>query len=240
MAALRILILDNTREERYFGSQSLLGWVLRMAPAGSQVMVRRPPGGDLPLECAFDAICISGSVTSCMTEDEPWIREYDAFVSDHIRKKTPILGICFGHQTLARCLFRMAGQKPALGRSKDAELGWQTIQVLEQGGLFEGLGESFVTYQSHYEEVSETPPGTIRLAETDRCAVQAFQVKGAPIFGIQFHPEHSVEYAEESLANKLKKGERRDWILNPGLGTKLYDENVGIRIFGNFFRIAES
>ena len=240
MKPLKVLILDNTREDRYFGSSSLQGWVLRMAPAGSEVLVRRPPHGDLPEDRDFDAICISGSVTSCMTENEPWIPAYDAYVTEHIRARTPILGICYGHQTLARCLFKMAGKSPALGRSKDAELGWQTITTLKRDSIFEGLGESFVSYQSHYEEVSETPPGTIRIAETDRCAVQAFEMEGAPVFGIQFHPEHSIEYAEESLANKLKKGERRDWILNPGMGKKLYDENVGIRIFGNFFRIANS
>jgi GMP synthase-like glutamine amidotransferase len=240
MKPMKILILDNTREDRYFGSSSLQGWVLRMAPAGSEVWVRRPPHGDLPVGGDFDAICISGSVTSCMTENEAWIPAYDAYVTEHIRARTPILGICYGHQTLARCLFKMAGKSPALGRSKDAELGWQTITTLKRDSIFEGLGESFVSYQSHYEEVSETPPGTIRIAETDRCAVQAFEMEGAPVFGIQFHPEHSIEYAEESLANKLKKGERRDWILNPGMGKKLYDENVGIRIFGNFFRIANT
>lgn len=240
MKPMRILILDNTREERYFGSASLQSWVIRMAPVGSEVRVMRPPHGDLPEGGKFDAICISGSVTSCMTENEPWIQAYDDYVSEQIRARTPILGICYGHQTLARCLFKMAGKTPALGRSKDAELGWQTITALKRDSIFEGLGKTFVSYQSHYEEVSETPPGTHRIAETDRCAVQAFEVDGAPIFGIQFHPEHSIEYAEESLANKLKKGERRDWILNPGMGKKLYDENVGIRIFGNFFRIAST
>ena len=240
MKPMRILILDHTREERYFGSTSLHSWVIRMAPVGSEVVVRRPPHGDLPVGSQFDAICISGSVTSCMTENEAWIQAYDAYVTGHIRSKTPILGICYGHQTLARCLFKMAGETPALGRSRDAELGWQTITALHRDSIFEGLGTSFVSYQSHYEEVSETPPGTRRIAETDRCAVQAFEVEGAPIFGIQFHPEHTIEYAEESLANKLKKGERRNWILNPGMGKKLYDENVGIRIFGNFFRIANS
>lgn len=240
MNGMKILILDNTREERFFGSAGLTGWALRMAPVGSSVVVRRPPDGDLPFGRDFDAVMISGSVTSCMNEEEAWIPAFDDYVTELIRKKVPTLGICYGHQTIARCLFRMHGKPPALGRSKDAELGWQTIQTLVGDTLFQGLGKSFVTYQSHYEEVSETPPGTRRLAETDRCAVQAFEVEGAPVFGIQFHPEHSIEVVEEALANKIKKGERRDWILNPGMGPKLYDENVGIRIFGNFFRIAKS
>ena len=59
------------------------------------------------------------------------------------------------------------------------------------------------------------------------------------IFGVQFHPEYSIEEAEASLAKKLKKGERRDWILNPGLGSKLYDKTVGTTLFGNFFKTAQ-
>ncbi len=238
--ALKILVLDNTREAAFFGSKSLLDWVIKMAPQGSEVMVRRSPDADIPHDLNLDLLFISGSITSCLTRDESWIEPYDAFVTAHIQKRTPMLGICYGHQTIARCLFRMHDMEPQLGRAKDAELGWQTIQTLSTETLFEGLGESFVTYQSHYEEVSALPPGTVRIAETDRCAIQAFQLEGAPIFGIQFHPEHTIEYAEEALANKLKKGERRDWILNPGKGKQLYNENVGKKIFGNFFKIAQS
>jgi GMP synthase-like glutamine amidotransferase len=61
-----------------------------------------------------------------------------------------------------------------------------------------------------------------------------------PVFGIQFHPEYTVTEGEESLANKIKKGVASEWIFNPGKGEKLYNENVGKVIFGNFFGIAGS
>ena len=149
-----------------------------------------------------------------------------------------MLGICYGHQAIARCLYTQAAQAPTLRKAQNPELGWQTMQITAGNPLFEGLKESFVTYESHYEEVGELPPGSVGFAKSDRCDTQAFQIEGKPIFGVQFHPEYTVAEAERSLANKQKKGERKDWILNPGKGPKLYDENVGKAIFGNFFRIA--
>lgn len=236
---LKILILDNNREEKSFGSRNLVHWALKTAPTGSEVMVRRAPDFDLPQDLQFDALVLSGSITSCLEFNEAWIKPYDDFVTEQIKKKTPTLGVCYGHQTIARCLFRMEGRDPQLGKSKDAELGWQTVSKIAESKLFLGLPESFLTYESHYEEVTELPPGARRLAETDRCPIQAFELLDRPVYGIQFHPEYSVDEAEFSLANKLKKGERKDWILNAGKGPKLYDENVGNIIFGNFFRIAD-
>ncbi|MBS1959079.1 MAG: type 1 glutamine amidotransferase [Bdellovibrionales bacterium] len=236
---LKILILDNTREASCFGSKNIVHWTLKMAPQGSEVLVRRPPDEDIPpQDIRVDAIILSGSITSCMEANESWIQPLDQFITRHLTLGTPMLGICYGHQAIARCLFQMAGKAAPLRRADHPELGWQKIQITQSNPLFEGLANNFVTYESHYEEVGETPPGAEVFAKTEFCDTQAFQVHGKSIFGIQFHPEYSIDEAEESLANKLKKGERKDWILNLGKGSKLYDENVGKAIFGNFFRIA--
>jgi GMP synthase (glutamine-hydrolysing) len=212
-----------------------------MAPVGSTVLVRRAPDQDLPpIDDSFDAIIISGSITSCLDTSEEWIAPYDAFVTHHVRNQTPILGVCYGHQTLARCLSAMSGLDHGMRVAPKAEFGWQTIQITEKSELFEGLVGEFVTYESHVEEVFTLPPGTIKLAQSNHCDLQAFEVVGQPVFGIQFHPEYSIEQAEESLVNKIKKGVPSEWIFNPGKGKELYQENVGKVIFGNFFRIASS
>jgi GMP synthase-like glutamine amidotransferase len=238
---LKILVLDNTREASSFGSKNIVEWALRESPEGSEIFVRRPPDQDLPSRALnFDAIILSGSITSCFEVTEIWVRPYDEFVTDHLKKGTPILGICYGHQSLARCLFQWHGQTPQFQKSRDAELGWATVRKIAETPLLEGLPASFVTSESHYEEITETPPGTIRFAESDRCVVQGFEVIGKPAFGVQFHPEHPVAEVEEALAKKLKKGERKDWILNAGKGPKLYNDQVGKTIFGNFFKIADA
>ena len=235
---LKILIIDNNREEKSKGSKNIVHWALKMAPEGSEVLVRRAPDRDLPQGVEIDALLLSGSRTSSLETEEPWIRPYDEFVTRHLEKGTPILGICYGHQTVGRCLARMNGQKPTLRTATDGEFGWIEVRITDESRLLEGLHERFITYESHFEEVAEVPPGAFKFAETDRCALQGFEVRGKPVFGIQFHPEYGIDEAEASLAEKLKNGVRKEWIVNAGKGSKLYDENVGKVIFGNFFGIA--
>lgn len=239
MKPLKILIIDNNREEKSFGSRNLVDWSIKTAPAGSEVMVRRAPDQDLPpMSMDVDAIVISGSITSCLEKDESWIKPYDEFVTAHIQKGTPTLGVCYGHQTIARCLSRLHGQEPTLRVAPKGEFGWQKIRITDQTPILKGLEGSFITYESHFEEVVEVPPGAKKFAETDHCNLQGYEVLDKPIFGIQFHPEYSIDEAESSLKKKIENGVPSEWIFNPGKGEKLYDENVGKVIFGNFFRIA--
>jgi GMP synthase-like glutamine amidotransferase len=239
MKPLKILIIDNNREEKSYGSKNLVDWSIKTAPPGSEVMVRRAPDQDLPpTSLNVDAIVISGSITSCLEKDESWIKPYDEFVTAHIQKGTPTLGVCYGHQTIARCLSRLNGKEPTLRVAPKGEFGWQTIRITGETPILKGLEGSFVTYESHFEEVVEVPPGAKKFAETDHCNLQGYEVLNKPIFGIQFHPEYSIEEAESSLQKKIENGVSSEWIFNPGKGDKLYNENVGKVIFGNFFRIA--
>ena len=236
---LKILVIDNNRDETSWGAGNLVHWVVKHAPEGSTVLVRRAPHQDLPsMQTHFDALVISGSSTSCLSENEPWIKPYDAFVTEHIQKSTPILGVCYGHQTIARCLSRMKGQEAKLGKAVQAEHGWGEVTLVDESRLFEGMTGSFYTYHSHYEEVSEVPPGVTVFAESQRCKIQGFEVIGKPIFGVQFHPEYNIDYGEQILKEKKAKKVNPDWLLNAGKGSQLYNENVGKTIFGNFFRIA--
>ncbi len=238
---LKILILDNTRDQIIWGARNLVHWALKTSPEGSEVIVRRSPHGDLPsFDFKPDAIVLSGSSTSCMEKAEPWIASYDQLVTHHIQAGTPILGVCYGHQTVSRCLFKLKGQEPKLRTAPSGEHGWADIQIIDDSILFEGLHKKFVSFQSHFEEVYEAPPGVRVFAESERCKIQAFQVVDRPIFGIQFHPEYTIEEGERNLVRKKEMGVRPDTILNPLQGSRLYDENVGKVIFGNFFKLASS
>ncbi len=239
IAPLRVLIFDNNREPPSFGSSNLVHWVLKTTPPGTEVIVRRPPHADLPQREGFDAVVLSGSITSCLEEQEPWIAPYDQWVTEQIQKGTPLLGICYGHQTLARCLNKMYGKVPQLRKSEHPELGWVKINFEARSVLWTGLTDGFYTYESHYEEVSELPPRSKHIASSERCLIQGFEGVDRPYFGVQFHPEYFVEEAERSLSEKLKKGIQKDWILNPGKGQALYDEKVPLQLFNNFFALAQ-
>lgn len=95
----------------------------------------------------------------------------------------PILGICYGHQLLAK----MLGGKVELGSS--GEYGKEFIEVLNRSNLFKGLEKREQVWFSHGDKIEKLPKNVKRLAKTSNCAVAAFGDEGKKIYGVQFHPE---------------------------------------------------
>jgi len=229
---MKILIVDCTVEPDSWGSPELQRYA--RAVKGATVTVRRAPDGDLPSDPrAFDRIIVSGSKTSA-TEEAPWIDELSTFLRRSIDASQPLLGVCFGHQMLARVL----GGIKVVGRAKLGEIGWTRIELGAESPLFKGLPRNFHSFSSHFDEVVELPKGLRNLASSPACAVQAVQLGDRPIFGVQFHPERDVPGAEKSFAwaRTTFRTERFDprTLLHPSAGGKLYDAQVAEKIFGNF------
>ncbi|MCM2323607.1 MAG: type 1 glutamine amidotransferase [Oligoflexia bacterium] len=227
---MRILIIDNNIDPRFWGSAELRHYA-KLAQ-GATVHVRRAPHDDLPASpLPYDRIIVSGSKTSAL-EDAPWIFRLQDFVRQALDAGKPYLGVCYGHQTLARAL---AG-RDTVRKGTTPEFGWSRIEVLVPSPLFEGLPPEFHTYSSHFEEVHKLPPGMKQLARSEACEIQACQLEDRPVFGIQFHPERTLEGAKESLAEHQKKP-RSLPLLHADRSEELFDPRVGEKIFGNFLRI---
>jgi GMP synthase (glutamine-hydrolysing) len=95
----------------------------------------------------------------------------------------PILGICYGHQLMAKDL----GGRVARGTVK--EYGHSSLEALESP-LFRGLPPRPLTvWMSHGDTVVEAPPGFAVAGRTEDCAIAAMQDPGRRLFGLQFHPE---------------------------------------------------
>ncbi|MEX2145663.1 MAG: glutamine-hydrolyzing GMP synthase [Candidatus Rokuibacteriota bacterium] len=95
----------------------------------------------------------------------------------------PILGICYGHQLLAKDL----DGRVSPGIMK--EYGHSSFQPAD-GRLFRGLGTTPLTvWMNHGDTVVEVPPGFAIVGATDDCKVAAMEDAGRSIFGVQFHPE---------------------------------------------------
>jgi GMP synthase (glutamine-hydrolysing) len=101
----------------------------------------------------------------------------------------PILGICAGHQFMARFFGGVA--KP----SKIPEFGKVKLTIIKQGcPLLDDVAESSIVWESHNDEVAQLPDSFDRYAESQNCAIQVMQHHDKPFFGLQFHPE--VEHTE--------------------------------------------
>lgn len=227
---MKILIIDNNIIKESWGCENLRQFA-RKVP-GSTITVRRAPQDDLPSSpLAFDRIVASGSVTGA-TDDAPWIEHLLAFIRKAVEAKIPYLGVCYGHQMLARAL----GGKNAVRRAAQAEFGWTKIEVKGESRILKGLPKEFYSFSSHQDEVMSAPASAEVVARSERCANQSFFVKGVPAFGIQFHPEKSLEECEKAFVNWKKDFRKKDTLL-PNRGKTIYDADVGETIFRNFFEL---
>jgi anthranilate synthase/aminodeoxychorismate synthase-like glutamine amidotransferase len=96
----------------------------------------------------------------------------------------PVLGVCLGHQAIARAfggvVRRAAG--PVHGK---------TDEIHHDGrGLFAGLPEPFVATRYHSLVVDEALPVELELAAwNDGGVVMGVRHRTLPVHGVQFHPE---------------------------------------------------
>tara|TARA_B100000579_G_C22498523_1_gene695818 strand:+ start:123 stop:713 length:591 start_codon:yes stop_codon:yes gene_type:complete len=116
---------------------------------------------------------------------------------EYLTLDVPILGICAGHQFMARHYGGEAGEAPK------PEFGAAKIMLLGGGGLlFEGTPEIQTVWESHNDEVTDIPDGFVVVAESKSCKVQAMQNHKLARFGLQFHPEvNDTEYGSNIFEN---------------------------------------
>lgn len=108
----------------------------------------------------------------------------------------PILGICYGHQWLARVL---GGD---VRRGTVREYGSTSLTTSGRVALFQGLPERLVVWMSHGDAVTKVPEGFTITASSDACAVAAMADERQRMYGVQFHPEvMHTEYGQRILQN---------------------------------------
>ncbi|HJR14753.1 MAG TPA: glutamine-hydrolyzing GMP synthase [Rhodanobacteraceae bacterium] len=103
----------------------------------------------------------------------------------------PVLGICYGMQTMAAQL----GGKVEGGHAR--EYGHATIAT-ETCALFEGISARQNVWMSHGDRVTAMPPGFALVASTESVPIAAMADEPRRRYGIQFHPE--VTHTEHGMA----------------------------------------
>jgi GMP synthase (glutamine-hydrolysing) len=120
----------------------------------------------------------------------------------------PILGICYGMQTLAE---QMGGQVISADHK---EFGHSELQITKDCVLFDGLEKSLNVWMSHGDQVQDLPDDFELVASTATAHIAAMQHKSKPIYALQFHPEVThTEDGQNVLNNYLFKvcKTQKDW-----------------------------
>jgi GMP synthase (glutamine-hydrolyzing), N-terminal domain or A subunit len=95
----------------------------------------------------------------------------------------PILGICYGMQTLAE---QFGGQVIS---SEFKEFGYSELKVKTDSILFSNLNNTLNVWMSHGDQVQDLPDNFDLLASSTSAPIAAMQHLTEPIYALQFHPE---------------------------------------------------
>ncbi len=118
-------------------------------------------------------------------------------IDEYLKKADfPIIGICAGHQYIAR--FFGGDAKPA----ETPEFGKVELEIIKEDDFFNSVPKKSIVWESHNDEVTKVPGCFDLLASSKDCIVQAIKHKDKPFYGLQFHPEvENTEYGEQMFKN---------------------------------------
>jgi GMP synthase (glutamine-hydrolysing) len=185
--SMRVVVVDNG------GQWTHREWrVLKYLGADTKIVPNDTPVSELQ---GVDGLVLSGGAPRVGVDASKMGRNGDYL--DAI--DAPILGICAGHQFMAK---HFGGDAAP---SAVPEFGKAVLTVKEPDVLFSGLPSSFEVWESHNDEVSSLPTGFVALASSPNCAVQAMRSLKRPLFGLQFHPEvENTQHGYDIFRNFLK------------------------------------
>jgi len=166
---------------------------------------------ELPQPDAIDFLVIMGGPMSVNEEDtHPWLPLEKQFIRQTIALGKPVLGVCLGAQLIASTMGSGIFPNPV------KEIGWFPIHATPDTATASApifrFPDSEIVFHWH-GETFDLPPDAVRLARSEACENQAFQL-GRRVIGLQFHLETTPE-----LANGLVTNCRNELVPSPFVQT---------------------
>ena len=149
------------------------------------------------------AVILSGGPNSVADIDTP--RAPENILSSGL----PILGICYGQQTLCA---QLGG---SVEQSDEREFGRAMLEVNGGSPLFEGIdADEIQVWMSHGDRVNNLPGGFSIIGTSENAPYAAIADEARKIYGVQFHPEvvHTPDGAKmlQNFTHKIA-GCKGDW-----------------------------
>ena len=130
----------------------------------------------------------------------------------------PVLGICYGMQTMAQ---QLGGQVQG---SNTREFGYAEVRAHSHTALLKGLQDfsspeghgMLKVWMSHGDKVAELPPGFALMASTPTCPIAGMADEARHFYGVQFHPEVTHTVQGRAMLERFVLdicGAQPDWVM---------------------------
>ena len=134
----------------------------------------------------------------------------------------PVLGICYGMQTMATQLGGAVASAEALGKAR--EFGYAEVRAHGHTELLKGI-QDFATTQghgilkvwmSHGDSVTTLPDGFKLMASTESCPIAGMADEARRFYAFQFHPEVTHTLQGPAILDRFVRticACRGDWVM---------------------------
>ena len=130
----------------------------------------------------------------------------------------PVLGICYGMQTMAQ---QLGGQVQG---SDHREFGYAEVRARGHTDLLKDIADlttpeghgMLKVWMSHGDKVTALPPGFKLMASTDSCPIAGMADESRHFYGVQFHPEVTHTLQGAAILQRFVReicGANPDWVM---------------------------
>jgi len=195
-------------------------------------VVQLVDGQGLPDPAQCEAVVITGSPAG-VYDETPWMDPLRDFVRGAFAVKTPMVGVCFGHQIIADAMG---------GDVRKSEKGWgvgrHTYEVVKHRPWMTSDKTTVSLAVSHQDQVITPPPGATTLARSAHTEHAIIEYENAPVMSLQGHPEFGNAFVGELYA--ARRGRLPDALVDGAIASLKQPEDNALvgRWMATFLRTA--
>lgn len=168
-------------------------------------------GAPFPKVHGLQGVVITGSAAG-VYEDHPWLEPLRAFIREAYGARTPMLGVCFGHQIMADALG---------GDVRRSEKGWglgrHVYRVLKRPRYMAAAPDAVAVACSHQDQVIMPPEEAEVILASEFTPNAGLAYRNGAALSFQPHPEFDDSYAL-ALA-ELRRGRASDEVVDAALAS---------------------
>jgi GMP synthase-like glutamine amidotransferase len=152
--------------------------------------------GEWPADIhAADAYLITGSRHG-VNDGFVWINQLEEFIRTLYKAQKKVIGICFGHQLIAKALGGKVVKSP-----NGWGVGMSQNQIIQHKKWMTPYQKEVNLIVSHQDQVVELPQSAEVLATSDFCLYYMMQI-GTNFFTVQGHPEFTKGYSKALMLSR--------------------------------------